>query len=198
MTVSTRVREESGFGLVELLIAMTVMVVGITALVAGMSSGMVAVKRAGDESTAAALADKQMEAYRALPTAAIYLEASTITSAGGPYGLRRRRQCVFGIRIDRAQRARTGPIGLHACATALDDRCAPVAHRRRWALVTWVERYIVTSHPVSGIARQEVTRRRPRLEGHNRERSSPETNSRPRPAATTPSTRPGSTGYYSR
>ena len=42
MTVSTRVREESGFGLVELLIAMTVMVVGITALVAGMSSGMVA------------------------------------------------------------------------------------------------------------------------------------------------------------
>ena len=67
MTVSTRVREESGFGLVELLIAMTVMVVGITALVAGMSSGMVAVKRAGDESTAAALADTQMEAYRALP-----------------------------------------------------------------------------------------------------------------------------------
>ncbi len=42
MTISTRVREESGFGLVELLIAMTVMVVGITALVAGMSSGFVA------------------------------------------------------------------------------------------------------------------------------------------------------------
>ena len=69
MTVSTRVREESGFGLVELLIAMTVMVVGITALVAGMSSGFVAVKRAADESTAAALADKQMEAYRRCRTA---------------------------------------------------------------------------------------------------------------------------------
>ncbi len=85
MTVSTRVREESGFGLVELLIAMTVMVVGITALVAGMSSGMVAVKRAGDESTAAALADTQMEAYRALPNCAIYLDDRRLASAGSAY-----------------------------------------------------------------------------------------------------------------
>ena len=61
MTISTRVREESGFGLVELLIAMTVMVVGITALVAGMSSGMVALQRAAKSSTAAAVADIQME-----------------------------------------------------------------------------------------------------------------------------------------
>jgi type II secretory pathway pseudopilin PulG len=73
VAISTRVREESGFGLVELLIAMTVMVIGITALVAAMSSGYVAVKRAGDESTAAALADTQFEAYRALPNCAIYL-----------------------------------------------------------------------------------------------------------------------------
>ena len=85
MTVSTRVREESGFGLVELLIAMTVMVVGITALVAGLSSGIFAVKRAGDESTAAALADTQMEAYRALPNCAIYLIDSTIALAGPAY-----------------------------------------------------------------------------------------------------------------
>jgi type II secretory pathway pseudopilin PulG len=64
VTISTRVREESGFGLVELLIAMTVMVVGITALVAGMSSGFVAVNRAAHASTAAAVADIQMEEYR--------------------------------------------------------------------------------------------------------------------------------------
>jgi type II secretory pathway pseudopilin PulG len=82
VTVSTRVREESGFGLVELLIAMTVMVVGITGLVAGMSSGFIAVKRAADESTAAALADTQMEAYRALPNCAIYLDSPPMS---GPY-----------------------------------------------------------------------------------------------------------------
>jgi type II secretory pathway pseudopilin PulG len=64
VTISSRVREESGFGLVELLIAMTVMVVGITAIVAGMSSGIVALQRASQSSTAATLADIQMEGYR--------------------------------------------------------------------------------------------------------------------------------------
>jgi Tfp pilus assembly protein PilE len=82
VAISTRVREESGFGLVELLIAMTVMIVGITALVAAMSSGFVAVKRAGDESTAAAVADKQMEAYHALPNCAVYLDSTKIPSTG--------------------------------------------------------------------------------------------------------------------
>jgi type II secretory pathway pseudopilin PulG len=55
---------EGGFGLVELLIAMTVMVIGITAIVAGFSSGMVALNRASRASTAATLADIQMEGYR--------------------------------------------------------------------------------------------------------------------------------------
>jgi Tfp pilus assembly protein PilV len=71
MTLSTRTREEAGFGLVELLIAMTVMVVGITAIVAAMSSGIVAVNRAAHESTAAAVADRQMEEYRKVRFAAI-------------------------------------------------------------------------------------------------------------------------------
>ena len=66
MSISSRVREESGFGLVELLIAMTIMVVGITALVAALSSGMVTLNRAAKASTAAAVADIQMEALRAL------------------------------------------------------------------------------------------------------------------------------------
>jgi type II secretory pathway pseudopilin PulG len=71
VTISTRVREESGLGLIELLIAMTVMVVGITAIVAAMSSGFVAVKRASDKSTAAAVADKQMEGYRKVRFASV-------------------------------------------------------------------------------------------------------------------------------
>jgi type II secretory pathway pseudopilin PulG len=71
VTISTRVREEAGFGLVELLVAMTVMVVGITALVAALSSGMVALQRAEQSSTAAAVADIQMEGYRKLKFASI-------------------------------------------------------------------------------------------------------------------------------
>jgi type II secretory pathway pseudopilin PulG len=76
---------EGGFGLVELLIAMTVMVIAIMAIVAAFSSGMVTLRRAADASTAAAVADKQMEAYRALPNCAIYLDSTTFASAGAAY-----------------------------------------------------------------------------------------------------------------
>jgi type II secretory pathway pseudopilin PulG len=50
--------------LVELLIAMVILAVGIAALVAGFSSGIVSTRRAHLNSTGAALADKQMELYR--------------------------------------------------------------------------------------------------------------------------------------
>ena len=51
-------------GLVELLIAMTVMSIGIFALVAGLSSGFGSINRASKASTAATLADQQMEQFR--------------------------------------------------------------------------------------------------------------------------------------
>jgi Tfp pilus assembly protein PilV len=76
---------EGGFGLVELLIAMTVMVVAIMAIVAAFSSGMVAVTRASHASTAATLADKQMEAYRAVRYDKIALAGSLVTAAASPY-----------------------------------------------------------------------------------------------------------------
>jgi len=50
--------------LIELLIAVVVMAIGISAIVAGFSSGILAVNRARVASTAAALADKQMETFR--------------------------------------------------------------------------------------------------------------------------------------
>jgi prepilin-type N-terminal cleavage/methylation domain-containing protein len=62
--VPSRLREEAGFGLVELLVAMVVMSIGIFALVAGFSSGFGAINRASKTSTAGALADQQMEAFR--------------------------------------------------------------------------------------------------------------------------------------
>jgi type II secretory pathway pseudopilin PulG len=60
---------EGGFGLIELLIALTVMVIGITAIAAGFSSAMLSINRASRASTAGALADRQMEAYRKVPYA---------------------------------------------------------------------------------------------------------------------------------
>ena len=46
---------------------MLVLSIGIMAIVAGFSAGFLAVDRASRTSTAGTLADKQMEAYRALP-----------------------------------------------------------------------------------------------------------------------------------
>ena len=62
--VYTRARDESGFGLLELLMAMVMLNVGILAIVAAFSSGNAALARASRISTASALADKQMEIYR--------------------------------------------------------------------------------------------------------------------------------------
>ncbi len=64
--VHTRARDESGFGLLELLMAMVLLNVGILAIVAAFSSGNAALARASRVSTAAALANKQMESYRGL------------------------------------------------------------------------------------------------------------------------------------
>src|SRR6476659_1101403 len=62
--VHLRARDESGFGLLELLMAMVMLNVGILAIVAAFSSGNAALARTSRISTAAALADKQMEIYR--------------------------------------------------------------------------------------------------------------------------------------
>jgi prepilin-type N-terminal cleavage/methylation domain-containing protein len=73
---------EAGMTLVELLIAMTLMAIGIAAIVAGFSSGIFAIGRADQASTAAVLADQQMEIYRQSSYSA--LPAPTTTAAVAP------------------------------------------------------------------------------------------------------------------
>jgi prepilin-type N-terminal cleavage/methylation domain-containing protein len=79
------VRSERGMTLVELLIAMVVIAIGVTALVAGLSSGILAVKRSATTSTAGAFADQQMEAYRQLNFAAVATDTTTTGSADATY-----------------------------------------------------------------------------------------------------------------
>ena len=154
MTFSTRVRDEAGFGLVELLIAMTVMAIGISAIVAGMSSGFVAVNRARDASTAAAVADKQMEAYRALPNCAIYLDAGTIPGGGTPYanqiGVYSATQIVASGPVTPPLRQCSGPpsTNLHNAHQQL-----PGADGRLY----WVDTYMVESTPFTGSVVRKVT-----------------------------------------
>jgi len=82
--VSARLRRDDGFGLVELLIAMTLLNVAVLAIVAAFTSGAVALRRASETSTASALADAQIELYRALEYASIGVVAET-TGTDGTY-----------------------------------------------------------------------------------------------------------------
>ena len=63
---SASARREAGFGMVELLCAMGILAVGILAVFALFQAGIVNVKRASTVTTAAALADTEMERFRAL------------------------------------------------------------------------------------------------------------------------------------
>jgi prepilin-type N-terminal cleavage/methylation domain-containing protein len=71
-----RLRNEEGFTLVELLIAMMVLTVAILALVAAYTSGYVALNRATRVSSATLIADSQMERFRALKFSNIQLNTS--------------------------------------------------------------------------------------------------------------------------
>jgi type II secretory pathway pseudopilin PulG len=79
-----RMQRQDGFGLMELVIAMTVLVFGIMGIVAAFSAGVISLQRASRASNAATVADAQMEAYRALSYSAIKLNGSTIPTVA-PY-----------------------------------------------------------------------------------------------------------------
>ena len=85
LSVLTRLRGEKGFGLLELLMAMTMLSIGILALVAAFNSGTIALERAGRTATASALADAQMERYRALTYGAIQLDQNAVNGTDTTY-----------------------------------------------------------------------------------------------------------------
>jgi len=78
---------EDGFGMIELLAAMTVMLIGIFAVFGVFQAGIVQIRRASTVTTAAAIADSEMEKFRAIKYEAIGLASSDVTTViGGSYG----------------------------------------------------------------------------------------------------------------
>ncbi len=117
-------REEGGFGLVELLVAMMILSVGILATIAVFTSGTFALQRAGKISTATAIADAQMERYRAVRYAAIALTQSSVDETSADYRadaaigndvskLHTEPACPSGVAAEActASRSTTGPDG---------------------------------------------------------------------------------------
>jgi Tfp pilus assembly protein PilE len=106
------VLKQEGFGLIELLISMVMLNVAILALVAAFGSGAFALQRAGKLSTAAAVADIQMERYRALKYDSIALDTTAVGA-------------VPGGDVYRTDAAYATSQVTTTCTTPLPDECAP-------------------------------------------------------------------------
>jgi type II secretory pathway pseudopilin PulG len=85
--VRISLRDESGFGLLELLIAMVILNIGLFAMVGAFNAASVGIARAADVSAATAVADKQMEIYRSLQDCALWLDAASfpVKNSGSAY-----------------------------------------------------------------------------------------------------------------
>ncbi len=110
-----RARDERGIGLVELLAAMTVLMIGILALFAMFESGIRHLSRASTITTAGALADREMEGFRAIRYANIGLPDSLVLAAAAPYSSDAAYQSSSASRVD-----------LVACGTAPCTTKVPV------------------------------------------------------------------------
>jgi Tfp pilus assembly protein PilE len=91
-------RSEAGFGLIELLVSMMMLNIGILAIVAAFNSGAIALKSAGEISTASVIGDKQMELYRALKYTEIALDTTAVATANGDAHY----QCDLANKVDPA------------------------------------------------------------------------------------------------
>ena len=120
---------------------MTMLNIGLLAVVAAFSSGIVSINRASKITTAAVLADGQMELYRAITYNSIRLEPTSIPGSA-PYT------------TDTAYSASQ----ITAACMSLPDECnasrqAPGADGRTYQ----VDTYIVSATPVGGRPVKKVT-----------------------------------------
>jgi prepilin-type N-terminal cleavage/methylation domain-containing protein len=75
-------RSEEGFGLIELLIAMTILAIGIAATLAVFASSIVSLQHASKAGTALTITERQLEAYRAMPFTCVPRGGSIAMPAG--------------------------------------------------------------------------------------------------------------------
>jgi type II secretory pathway pseudopilin PulG len=149
--VRVRLRSEAGFGLIELLMAMVMLNIGILAIVAAFNSSMFALNRASKISTASAIADSQMELYRALTYNAIALDSATLASVDNTY------KCDTALGSS-CPNSTGGEVTTTCSGSPLPNECLPSrsvvgADRKNYR----VDSYITTSTPTGGRSLKVVT-----------------------------------------
>lgn len=141
--------EPGGFGIVELLIALLVLNIGIFATIAAFNSGMVTLRRASQTATASAIAERQMELYRALSFDGIVLSTP---GAADP--------AIDATHTGDAHWAGSMPFA--ACpAGDPAEACKPVqtlagADRRQYRIDTYLRQSVEQQSPPSAYAPQSV------------------------------------------
>lgn len=146
-----RLRSEAGFGLIELLMAMVILNIGILAIVAAFSSSQLALSRASKISTASALADSQMELYRAVKYDSIALDSTSLGSVDNTY------KCDSALGAS-CPNSTSGEVTTTCSGSPLPNYCIPSrsttgADRKNYR----VDTYITTTTPANGRALKLVT-----------------------------------------
>ena len=145
-----RLRSEAGFGLIELLMAMVILNIGILAIVAAFSSSQIALNRASKISTASALADSQMELFRAIKYDSIALDTTSLGSTDNTY------KCDVALGAS-CPNSTSGEVTT-TCGSPLPNECNPSrtvtgADRKSYR----VDTYITTTTPTNGRSVKLVT-----------------------------------------
>jgi type II secretory pathway pseudopilin PulG len=149
--VRVRLRSEQGFGLIELLMAMVMLNIGILAIVAAFNSGIFALNRASRASTASALADAQMELFRAVTYSSIALDATSLGSTDNTY------KCDTALGAS-CPNSTSGEVTTTCSGSPLPNECLPSrsttgADRKNYR----VDTYITTTTPTGGRSLKLVT-----------------------------------------
>jgi len=122
-----RLREETGQGLLELLIAMTILSIGVGSLLTLLAAGVVSLQRSQRSGTALTLAENQMELYRGVAFPYIRLSATALATVpgGSVYLTANSSDSTIPPGTSSGQVLDTTS-GNQACTTADTTLCAPV------------------------------------------------------------------------
>ncbi len=137
-----RARQEGGFALIEMLIAIVVINVGLLAILLALTSGATTLRRSAETSTASAVADRQLERYRAVAFGSIHLDTASLAATDATY---------------QGDAAYSASQVTQACGT-LTPVCTPTQtvtgpDGRSYR----VDTYIVSATPAGGTAVKQVT-----------------------------------------
>lgn len=137
-----QVRDEQGFALIEMLIAIVVINIALLAILISLTSGVTTLRRSAQTSTASAVADKQLEGYRALAYASIFLDTTSLAATDSTY----QADAAYS-----ASQVNQGCGTLTAACTPMQTVTGPDGRSYR------VDTYIVSVTPTGGTAVKQIT-----------------------------------------